>query len=93
MRLRILVAFIIFIGSYLPLSLILLAQNFDYDSVGRSFCWGWWGAGSNCSLPFKNAGFSVGIFLVCVVCLGVTLERFPSEVNRRGFPNRVCSDS
>jgi uncharacterized protein YbjT (DUF2867 family) len=21
------------------------------------------------------------------------LERFPSEVNRRGFPNRVCSDS
>ena len=74
MKLRLLVAAIIFIGSYFPLSLILLAQNFDYTAVSHSFCWGWWKGGTQCILPFKNAEFSISIFLVCLVCFIVTLS-------------------
>lgn len=71
MQLRILIAFVIFIGSYLPLSLILLAQNYDYSFVSQPVCWAFWK--ESCSLPFKNPAFAVGIFAACVVCFLVTV--------------------
>ncbi|MPZ35616.1 MAG: hypothetical protein GEV13_32415 [Rhodospirillales bacterium] len=71
MQFRILIALLIFLGSYLPLSLILLAQNFDYASLSKPFCCAFWTG--TCSLPFKNPAFAIGIFAVCVACLVVTL--------------------
>lgn len=71
MQFRTWISFLIFIGSYLPLSLILLAQNYDYDAIDKSFCWAFWT--SSCTIPFKNPWFAIGIFFLCVFCLALTL--------------------
>ena len=71
MQFRVVIALIIFIGSYLPLSLILLAQDYDYDALQKPICWAFWAAA--CSFPFKNPGFAIGIFVICAVCLALTL--------------------
>jgi hypothetical protein len=63
----------VFLGSYLPLSLILLAQDFDYSSVARPLCWNFFVPNSGCSLPFRNPVYSIGIFAVCVACFVITL--------------------
>lgn len=68
MQFRILTAVLIFLGSYLPLSVILLAQN--YDSSAR-FCWEVWQP--YCSLPLKNTIFAVSVFVLCTACFLVTL--------------------
>jgi len=70
-RFRVLSALVVFLGSYLPLSLILLAQDCDYARLRKLFC----GALSTgaFSLPFKNATFAVGTFLVCLASFLVTL--------------------
>ncbi|MCX5577303.1 hypothetical protein [Kaistia terrae] len=71
MQFRILTALAIFLGSYLPLSFILLAQDFAYENLSGQICWAPWR--DDCALPFKNPFFSIGIFLACVMCLIVTL--------------------
>ncbi len=72
-KLRVLIAAIIFVGSYLPLSLILLAQNFDYSCLSKSLCFNLWAADRSCVLPLKNPGFAIGIFIACVSCFVLTL--------------------
>lgn len=71
MTLRVFIAFVIFLGSYLPLSLILLAQDYDYTFLNTKVCLKFWENG--CSLPFKNPGIAVGLFLVCVICFFITI--------------------
>lgn len=71
MQLRVLVALFVFLGSYLPLSLILLAQDFDYAFLEKPLCCELWT--DTGILPFKHPVFAVGIFAVCLVCLVVTL--------------------
>jgi hypothetical protein len=71
MQFRLLIAVIIFVGSYLPLSLILLAQNYDYSVVGQQVCWVLREA--SCSLPLKNPVFALGMFFACVACFLLTL--------------------
>jgi len=71
MRFRVLVAAAVFLGSYLPLSLILLAQDYDYGASHPSFCWALWRRG--CSLPLKNPAFAIGILATCAVCFVITL--------------------
>lgn len=71
MQFRAWISFLIFIGSYLPLSLILLAQNYDYSFIGKPICWAFWTPA--CSVPFKNPWFAIGIFLLCTTCLVLTL--------------------
>lgn len=71
MRFRLVASLVIFIGSYLPLSVILLAQNFDYEAIGTPFCWKIWEG--SCHLPLKNPGPSLAVFIVCVVCFLATL--------------------
>ena len=73
MKLRILTAAIIFVGSYLPLSVILLAQNFDYQYIGKPVCWKFWAEDAACIVPLKNPGFAIGIFVVCLICFILTL--------------------
>ncbi len=71
MQFRVLIALVIFLGSYLPLSLILLAQNYDFSLLNTPFCIQFWEA--TCSLPFKNAFLAIGVFAVCMICFVVTV--------------------
>lgn len=73
MQFRIPVAIVVFLGSYLPLSLILLAQDYDYAFIRRSICWEFWVTGSRCVLPLRNPNYAIGIFLVCLLCFSITL--------------------
>ncbi|WP_157628290.1 hypothetical protein [Ensifer sp. BR816] len=71
MQLRMITAMVIFVGSYLPLSLILLAQNVDYSRLSQNVCWKIWE--QDCSLPLNNPRFALGIFVACSLCFVVTL--------------------
>lgn len=71
MQFRVVAALLVFIGSYLPLSLILLAQNYDYSFAGQTICWEIWR--DECVLPFKNPYFAIGIFLSCMICFIITI--------------------
>lgn len=71
MQFRLLTAFVVFIGSYLPLSLILLAQNFDYGATERAACWP---IGKNgCVMPIHSPIFSIGLLVLTLICFGVTV--------------------
>jgi hypothetical protein len=76
MRFRVLVAAAVFMGSYLPLSLILLAQDYDYGASRPSFCWASWQR--CCSLPLKNPTFAIGILATCAVGFVITLGSLAS---------------
>lgn len=66
LTIRFLAALIVFIGSYLPLSLILLAQDFRYDLLGQPLCWP--PVSPSCVIPFRNGFFPLIIFLACGIC-------------------------
>lgn len=71
MQFRILTALMVFIGSYMPLGLILLAQNFDYGALYRATCWPIGRQG--CVLPVHSPAFSIGLFALTLACFGATL--------------------
>ena len=71
MQFRVLTAIIVFLGSYLPLSLILLAQDFDFNAPSCGFCWPF--TSNACALPLGNPGFSLGVFAITLVCFIVTV--------------------
>lgn len=73
MKVRAPAAAIIFLGSYLPLSLILLAQNYDYSYLHHSICLNLLETNHSCVIPLKNPTFAIGIFLICSSCLLATL--------------------
>ena len=72
MQLRILIAAAIYVGSYLPLSLILLAQDLDLEAVRRGIC----PIGSmvtlSCASPLKNPCWSLGAIAVCATGMAAT---------------------
>lgn len=71
MQIRLPVSLAIFFGSYLPLACILLVQDFDAGLIGHAACVDL--RSEYCIIPFRHSGWSVGLFLFCVLCLGVTL--------------------
>lgn len=71
MQFRLLPALVVFVGSYLPLSLILLVQNYDYSAVHRAACWRLNLA--LCQIPFRNPVFAIGFFVFTLACFGVTV--------------------
>ena len=80
MQLRIYAAALIFVGSYFPLSIILLAQDINYSAVSKltSIV----ALGSECSTILKNpnfsipiAGFSFACFVLTVVVLQLATPR------------------
>jgi hypothetical protein len=73
LQFRFVSSLIVFVGSYLPLSLILLAQDFDYAKIGNPICWTIFDPASGCSLPFHNPGYGITIFAVCTLCLVLSL--------------------
>lgn len=72
MQLRKTSAFALYIGSYLPLGLILLVQDLDLDVVKAGFCRpSQWSAG--CRSPLLHPLWSVGTVSIGIVCLLLTL--------------------
>ncbi|WP_202391998.1 hypothetical protein [Qipengyuania vulgaris] len=71
MQLRILTAITVFLGSYLPLAVILFSQNIDYPALGRSFCWPLDEA--QCKVPLLDAGYAIGFLAVTLVCFFLTV--------------------
>lgn len=71
MQFRLVIGAVIFLGSYLPLSLILLAQNFDYAALDTPLCLTFWH--TTCSIPLRNPSPAIGFFGVCCVCFAITL--------------------
>ncbi len=63
MQVRLIFALAIFLASYLPLSVILLTQDLDYERLGQPICFEVWG--SACEVPLKNPWFSAVALGVC----------------------------
>nr|WP_129591665.1 MULTISPECIES: hypothetical protein [unclassified Pseudomonas] len=73
MELRLIPAATIFIGSYLPLSMILLSQDLKYEMIKLEFCSALLSQPEKCLIPFSNPALSIGFFLLCFVCFVVTI--------------------
>lgn len=73
MQLRVSSALVIYTGSYLPLSLILLCQNIDPSYYAYPICTNWARFSSECSIPLKNPIFAVSFFALCLSCFFVAL--------------------
>ena len=73
MELRLVFAAAIFLGSYLPLSIILLVQDLKVELIGRPFCSTLSRMSSECELPFNNSGLAIGFVLCCLVCFLTTI--------------------
>lgn len=76
MQLRIVASLILFVGSYLPLSLILLAQDFRYDLLWSIPCWPI--NNPSCQIPLRNFGYSLTIFGICLICFLISLMALAS---------------
>lgn len=73
MQLRVITAAMIFIGSYLPLALILLVRDFEPRFLKAPLCFNLWNVENNCRLPFSQPSMSIPILLICLTCLILTL--------------------
>ncbi|MEO1965051.1 hypothetical protein [Hyphomonas sp.] len=71
MQPRLVISILIFLGSYFPLSIILLVQDFQYEYFGASFCFS--APSSGCEIPLKNPVYSLGILLVTLVSFVASL--------------------
>jgi len=73
MRLRLASAAVVFVGSYLPLSAILLVQDVNFALLGASACWPFAGVSAQCVIPLGNVAASLGSVVVCGACFAATL--------------------
>ncbi|MFG0270564.1 hypothetical protein QCL51_21755 [Pseudomonas sp. LTR0] len=85
MELRAFIAAAIFVGSYLPLSAILLVQDLKVDLLDRPFCSTLWSAPSKCELPLNNPGYSIGFVVFCLLCFSIT----PFVMSSGQIPQRI----
>ncbi|WP_131800170.1 hypothetical protein [Methylobacterium indicum] len=73
MQLRIPFAAAIYLGSYLPLSVILLAQDVDEKSLDNPACGFSQLANIGCSISLKNPAWSLGAVAICTIGLALTI--------------------
>lgn len=67
------ISLIIFLASYLPLSMILLAQNYEFSAKDGAICWEWLVLQSTCRAPFKNPSFAFSLFFGCAICFLISI--------------------
>lgn len=72
MQLRILVAVAIYLGSYLPLAVILLAQDVDVEAVRRGICPVASMVSMECANPLKNPIWSLSAVAISAIGMAVT---------------------
>ncbi|MFK3888854.1 hypothetical protein [Sphingomonas sp. NPDC079357] len=72
MQLRTPSAFALYVGSYLPLGLVLFVQDVDPVAVRRGFCppSAWFGEG--CVVPLMHPWWAVGTVAIGIACLILT---------------------
>ncbi|WP_264312449.1 hypothetical protein [Pseudomonas putida] len=79
MKVKITPAAFLFLGSYFPLSVILLLQDFTDVSWSQSVCWSL----QNCTLPtLMNGERSLGLFIICLLSLALfsyVLKSMPAD--------------
>jgi hypothetical protein len=63
----------IFLGSYLPLALILLVQDVNYRILGNGFCWHFWARDSACVIPLAHPKYSLSILFICAISFCLSL--------------------
>ena len=73
LKIRLFISAVIFLGSYLPLSVILLAQDFNYEFIGRGFCWKIWAHDPTCVVPFAHPKLALTIVGLCLLSFGLSL--------------------
>lgn len=67
MQVQVPAALAIFLGSYFPLSLIILAQDFKWNYLGRSIC-----ISEDCSIPLRHPVFTLILLTITLVSLIAT---------------------
>jgi hypothetical protein len=72
MQLKPTIAACIYIGSYLPLSAILLAQDIDYSESTFVPCTSL-AFKEKCVLPLDHPYIAIGLFVLCLICFFVCL--------------------
>ncbi|UAL11685.1 hypothetical protein [Caulobacter segnis] len=65
MQVRLAFAVAIYLGSYLPLSIILLAQNVDYAQLSQPLCLNL--SLNECKIPLKNPLLSFSAIAICLL--------------------------
>ena len=73
MQLRKLSAFALYVGSYFPLCVVLLAQDIDFTATKTGFCNPSSLLEAKCGVPLLHPVWSISIVLASLSCLLVTL--------------------
>lgn len=73
MQFRFFSALMVFMGSYFPLSIILLVQDFDASAFSLSVCKDLLDFENDCSIPLLNPALSVSVFFVCLLSFFLAL--------------------
>lgn len=73
MQLRKTSAFALYVGSYLPLGLVMLVQDVDIGAMALGVCRPTDLFASGCILPLQHPGLSLGAVVLGFVCLLATL--------------------
>jgi hypothetical protein len=86
LQIRLLASIVLFLGSYLPLSLILLVQDFRYALLSHDFCWNVFSNHSACVIPLAHPMMSLVALAVCFISflgslIGLSLTRPKLQIN------------
>lgn len=73
MQLRIWSAFALYVASYLPLCLILFAQDLDFEAIGMGLCMPSAWRTLSCRSPLLNPAWSLTAVALSCACLVLTL--------------------
>jgi hypothetical protein len=68
MQLRTPIAVVIYLASYLPLSVILLTQDLASGALSRPFCRDWLHFAARCEVPLRHPILAAGVVAVCTAC-------------------------
>ncbi|MBN2976200.1 hypothetical protein [Pseudomonas lactucae] len=86
MQFRLISAFLIFIGSYTPLAIILAIQNIPFDWWSRSFCAPRELVALTCAInPFKNPILAIAFIILTISSAALASELF----KRISFPHCI----
>jgi len=85
MQFRILPALLVFIGSYLPLAIILAVQDISISRWSLGFCNLLNEDNGNCSFPFNHPVYSISFILIC----GLSVIASNYIFNKIAFPFTV----
>lgn len=77
MQFRFFSSLAVFLGSYLPLGIILLVQDIDYSNY-QPCCWEFWKSSCGWMPELKNPYFSLPIFALSAACFAVAMYSLTS---------------